>query len=226
MSYSSVYVFRQCSRQECQFRFPAESANQRAEICPKCGAETGVVENVSPQPPFPMPPGSHPAGIFEALLDNIRSIFNVGTIFRSAEGAGFRGLHLCGITPTPDHPKLAKTALGAESCLSWTYAPNALTVARQLKESGAVLWALECTPDADPFFSILAEKTVKPIVLIVGNEVVGVDPGLIALCDRVAWLPMQGRKESLNVAVGVHRQLHPYRTVRQKLFRSFTHFTH
>jgi 23S rRNA (guanosine2251-2'-O)-methyltransferase len=201
MSHSSVYVFRQCSQPECQFRFPAESSNQRAGICPKCGAETCVVENVSPQPPFSVPAGSQPAGIFEALLDNIRSIYNVGTIFRSAEGAGFRGLHLCGITPTPDHPKLSKTALGAEACLHWTYAPNALTVARQLKESGALLWALECTPTALPFFSMVSDKPDKPIVLIVGNEVVGVDPGLIALCDRVAWLPMQGRKESLNVAV-------------------------
>ncbi len=199
MSFAAQYVFRQCTRPSCQFRFPTELANRRAEYCPKCGAETLIVAQVTPQPQRSIPA---PAGLqLEGLLDNIRSLFNVGAIFRSAEGAGFSSLHLCGITPTPDHPKLAKTALGAESCLQWTYTPNALAAARSLKEGGAILWALECTGDARPLFDILAERPAGRLVLVAGNEVVGVDPGLMAMCDRVVMLPMQGQKESLNVAV-------------------------
>ncbi len=201
MPFAARYVFRQCTRPSCQFRFPVESANRRAENCPKCGGETRVVAQVEPQP---LRSDTAPARVdlrLEGLLDNVRSIFNVGAIFRSAEGAGFASLHLCGITPTPEHPKLAKTALGAETCLPWTHAPNALAAAQHLKEQGAVLWALECTREAQPLYTLLSDRPAGRLVLIVGNEVAGVDPGLIALCDRVAWLPMQGHKESLNVAV-------------------------
>jgi 23S rRNA (guanosine2251-2'-O)-methyltransferase len=195
------FVMRQCTRPACQFRFPAESTNRHAAFCPKCGAETEFSAEVQPQPAFPSQPLTPTNGISEALLDNIRSIYNVGTIFRTAEGAGFRHLYLCGITPTPDHPKLTKTALGAESCLTWTYAPNALDVARRLKAEGYELWALEYTRNAISLFDPRLEPPSRSVILIFGNEVVGVDPALLALCDRVIWIPMGGQKESLNVAV-------------------------
>jgi tRNA G18 (ribose-2'-O)-methylase SpoU len=197
----SRFVIRQCSRPTCEFRFPVEIENKRAAACPKCGAETIIAVEIRPQPPFQekepclqMPP-------LEALLDNIRSTFNVGAIFRTAESAGFRHLYLCGITPTPAHPKIGKTALGAEENLAWTYSNNSLTTAKKMRDAGKQLWALEFSPQAVSLFEAVRERPVSPLVLVAGNERTGVDPDLLALCDRVIWIPMQGQKESLNVAV-------------------------
>ena len=125
----------------------------------------------------------------------------LGAIFRTADGAGFRNIHLCGITPTPDHPKIGKTALGAENILPWICHRNSLQAARKLKKEGAVLWALENSPNSVSFYQAIVDIPEAPLVLIVGNERAGVDPELLALCDQVLWLPMHGIKESLNVAV-------------------------
>jgi 23S rRNA (guanosine2251-2'-O)-methyltransferase len=135
----------------------------------------------------------------EALLDNIRSIYNVGSMLRTADGAGLRHLHLCGITPPPDHPKIAKTALGAEQAVGWTRYANGLETAVSLQQRGYQLWALEGAPDAQPLLAT-AVPPHAPILLIVGNELAGVDPGILAVCDKVLYIPMQGLKHSLNVA--------------------------
>jgi tRNA G18 (ribose-2'-O)-methylase SpoU len=139
--------------------------------------------------------------VLQALLDNIRSSFNVGAMFRTADGAGVSHLHLCGITPAPDHPKVAKTALGAEYSVPWTQYWDALEAAASLKQGGFELWALEGGPRAESIFEVTEELPDKPLLLVVGNEVSGVDPGLLALCERVVSIPMQGAKQSLNVAV-------------------------
>jgi len=136
----------------------------------------------------------------QALLDNVRSTFNVGSIFRSADGAGLQHLYLCGITPTPDHPKLAKTALGAESNVPWSQHRNALDLAAMLQAQGYQLWALETTATALPL-QAAPPLPAKGVVLVVGNEVTGVDPALLARCTQVVALPMDGQKRSLNVAV-------------------------
>jgi tRNA G18 (ribose-2'-O)-methylase SpoU len=133
----------------------------------------------------------------EVLVDNVRSLYNVGAIFRTADGAGIRRLHLCGITPTPENPKLAKTALGAEESVAWRYWPNALEAAQALQADGAYLMALERTPAALLLQS--AQPTPKTL-LIVGNEVAGVDPAILDLADVCIAIPMAGRKRSLNVA--------------------------
>ena len=137
----------------------------------------------------------------EVLLDNIRSVYNVGAMFRTADGAGVAHLHLCGITAPPTHPKLAKTALGAESNLPWTQWRNGVETAVSLQQQQYQLWALESMPDAEPLFTARLTDPQRPILFIVGNEKVGVDPDILARCDRVFSLPMQGVKESLNVAV-------------------------
>ena len=136
----------------------------------------------------------------EALLDNIRSVYNVGSIFRTADGAGLRHLHLCGITPPPDHPKTAKTALGAERAVAWTQYRNGLDTAVSLQSRGCQLWAIEDSPLADSLFAAPVLPDDPPIVLIVGNEIAGIDPEILARCDRVLHIPMQGQKKSLNVA--------------------------
>ena len=123
-------------------------------------------------------------------------------MFRSADGAGLEHLYLCGITGSPENPRLAKTALGAEQSMPWSSHPNAMDLALRLKEEGFNLWALERTAKSSlirdfPSLNIVSQR----VVLIVGNERAGVDPGLLALCNRVIEVPMAGGKGSLNAAV-------------------------
>jgi tRNA G18 (ribose-2'-O)-methylase SpoU len=143
--------------------------------------------------------------ILEAVLDNVRSIRNVGSMFRTADGAGITHLHLCGITPTPEHQGLRKTALGAERAVPWSYHPNARQAAGQLREQGKRLWAIDGGPSATSLFDpALATKTLaaaEPIALVFGHEVSGVDPEVTRLCERVIEIPMFGTKNSLNVSV-------------------------
>jgi 23S rRNA (guanosine2251-2'-O)-methyltransferase len=137
----------------------------------------------------------------EVLVDNIRSTFNLGAMFRTADGAGIGHLYLCGITPSPDNPKVSKTALGAEYAVPWTYSPNGFQTASELLQNGKRLWALEIKPDAVPLFDALQDLDSHPLVLVVGNEVAGIDPGILNLCERSIYIPMQGYKRSLNVAI-------------------------
>ena len=145
----------------------------------------------------PPPAGNH----LEALLDNVRSAWNVGSIFRSADGAGIARLHLCGITPTPESAALGKTGLGAEKSLPWVYARDSYAAAQSLREQGMCLWALEHDPRASPIQEFRSAQADRPVVLVVGNEVCGVDPEILDLCERVWFIPMQGAKRSFNVAV-------------------------
>ena len=193
------FQMRQCDQPTCRFRFPVPVASDKGEVCPRCGATTReVTEPFTGQRPERVRNGEGPA--VEALLDNVRSIFNVGSIFRTADGAGIGPLHLCGITATPDHRKLAKTALGAETAVSWRYNSNGVDAAEALRADGRQLWALESSERSDALFDVRREPAGAPIVLVVGNERAGVDPGILALCDRIVELPMQGAKTSLNVA--------------------------
>ena len=137
----------------------------------------------------------------EALLDNIRSLYNVGSMFRSSDGAGVSRLYLCGMTPTPENPRLAKTALGAQDSVPWTYRRNGLMTAVSLKQSGKRLWALEGGPGSVPLSHALKDLDGPPLVLIVGNEVSGVDPAVLDQCDRIFHIPMTGVKSCLNAAV-------------------------
>jgi tRNA G18 (ribose-2'-O)-methylase SpoU len=137
----------------------------------------------------------------EALLDNIRSAWNVGAMFRSADGAGFTRLHLCGITPTPEIPAVGKTALGAELSLPWEWAPDGVVKAGELHDQGCHLWALEQDPRSVSIYDCIGYLPGGRLVLVVGNEVCGVDPGILELCQRVVHIPMRGAKRSLNAAV-------------------------
>jgi tRNA G18 (ribose-2'-O)-methylase SpoU len=195
----SFYQIRQCINPACGLRYPLVEAHPLGERCPLCLGETQVASQrplnleAAPSPP-------PPARIrLEALLDNVRSAWNVGAIFRTADGLGVEKLHLCGITPTPANPSVAKTALGAEKTIPWTTSKNALTAALALQAAGAQLWALEQDERAVPLAAPSAES--GKIVLIVGNEVTGVDPALLDLCERIAFIPMRGQKRSLNVEV-------------------------
>jgi len=133
-----------------------------------------------------------------ALLDNIRSVWNVGSIFRTADAAGLGGLYLCGMTATPPRKDMEKTALGATLSVPWDYHQEALDAARQVKEQGLTLVALEQSEQSQGW-----EDFVFPFphCFVVGHEVQGVSPEILDLADQVVEIPMAGIKHSLNVAV-------------------------
>ena len=137
---------------------------------------------------------------FSVVLDNIRSAWNVGSILRSAEGFGFTHAYLCGITPTPANDAVKKTSLGAEDSVPWTSHKDALKVVEKLKLQGDRIAALEEHENAIPLIKGL-KKSTNPTVLIVGNEITGIDPDLIDLCDEIYHIPMLGEKKSFNVAI-------------------------
>jgi tRNA G18 (ribose-2'-O)-methylase SpoU len=122
-------------------------------------------------------------------------------MFRTADGTQLQHLYLCGITPTPIHPTVERTALGAENTSPWDYHGNALDLANKLISAGYRLWVLEDIPGAASLYDVFIDTDPRPILLIVGNEVCGVDPGLIKLAERMISIPMMGKKRSYNVAV-------------------------
>jgi 23S rRNA (guanosine2251-2'-O)-methyltransferase len=191
----------QCTRDTCQLRFSLLVSDYFDGRCPQCRAPVLVAGL-----PYGRQTVSHalvdaPGPPLEVLLDNIRSAWNVGSMLRSADGAGVRRVHLCGVSASPENPKVAKTALGAQHSLPWQYAADGVRQAYSLKDAGLRLWALEGGERAVSLFDLRTEIPGPPLVLVAGNELTGVDPGLLELCERVVSLPMAGVKGSLNVAV-------------------------
>lgn len=133
------------------------------------------------------------------LLDNIRSLYNVGSIFRSADGARVRELILTGYTPTPPRREIEKTALGATSTVPWRYERDPLAAAAAAKRSGTRLCVVEHTDSSRPYDTLGAGDL--PICLVIGNEITGIKPELIAAADIAVEIPMYGMKQSLNAAV-------------------------
>jgi 23S rRNA (guanosine2251-2'-O)-methyltransferase len=139
---------------------------------------------------------------FCALLEDIRSLWNVGSIFRSADGAGFGHLFLCGITGTPPNKAIAKTSLGAEEHVVWEHHSHPLEVLPRLATEGVQIVVLERAENSVELAAALEQDRLRtPLCLVVGNEVAGVSIETLARADVVCHLPMHGVKSSLNVAV-------------------------
>jgi tRNA G18 (ribose-2'-O)-methylase SpoU len=139
---------------------------------------------------------------FSALLEDIRSLWNVGSIFRSADGAGFEKLYLCGITGSPPRKEIAKTSLGAEEAIAWEHHAGALDILPALISAGVQIVALEKTEASVPLRNALEQGKLRaPVCLVVGNEVSGVSAEALGRAEHVCHLPMRGAKSSLNVAV-------------------------
>jgi len=132
------------------------------------------------------------------ICDNIRSLYNVGSIFRTSDSVGVSKIWLCGITGTPHQSGLKKVSLGAEESVAWEYAKNAWQAADKLKKQGYQIVALELTKDS---IDVRMFKSKRKLALIVGNEVSGVAPALLKRSDAIVHIPMKGIKESLNVSV-------------------------
>lgn len=196
------YEFRQCTNPACQLRFPIDITQHRGDFCPRCGSPLTFQRNAISYELNKLGFGKAGRSI-SVILDNIRSVFNVGSLFRTSDAVGVKELYLCGITPSPnEHADIQKTALGAELSVPWQYHPNALNLALTLHEQGYHLIALESAPQAVPLYQFrIDDKDQRPIILIIGNERAGVDPGVMEICESVIALPMLGEKRSLNVAV-------------------------
>lgn len=133
------------------------------------------------------------------VLDSIRSSYNVGSIFRTSDGAMIEKLYLCGYTPHPPKKEVLKTALGSQDSVSWEYVKDAKEVITTLKQKGIKICALELTDKSKKYYELT--KNNFPLCLIVGNEITGVSQDLLDLCDCSIEIPQYGIKQSLNVAV-------------------------
>lgn len=132
------------------------------------------------------------------ILNDIRSLHNVGSIFRSCDGVGVEKLWLCGITGYPPNRQIAKIALGAECRVPWEYRENVLALVGELKRAGYRIVLLEQTSVSIPFDEF---KPNAPVCLILGNEIDGVSQGILPYCDAAIEIEMAGVKNSLNVSV-------------------------
>jgi 23S rRNA (guanosine2251-2'-O)-methyltransferase len=131
------------------------------------------------------------------LLDNVRSMYNVGAFFRAADGVALEKLCLGGITAYPPKKAISKTALGAENTVPWQHDWDVLHMARSLRRLGFSLAAIETSPQAVDLFDW---QPVFPVCVAFGNEVDGLHPELISMADAHVRIPMLGQKHSLNVA--------------------------
>ncbi len=143
-------------------------------------------------------PGSvkHPVVL---MLHNIRSMWNVGSMFRTADAAGIEKIILSGYTATPPRKEIDKTALGAQNTVVWDYFADPLEALKSMKREGVRICGLEIAEGSRPYTTI--NPSDFPICLIVGNEVDGLEEELLELCDEVLEIPQYGTKHSLNVAV-------------------------
>ena len=133
------------------------------------------------------------------VVDNVRSIHNVGSIFRTSDAALVEKIYLTGISGTPENRALHKTALGAQDTVEWTYEKDAVALVRRLKALGYTMAALEITDQ--PTLPDVLEEHHFPLCLIVGNELFGVSESLIAEVDLALEIPQFGAKQSLNASV-------------------------
>ncbi len=136
------------------------------------------------------------------VLDNLRSALNVGSAFRTADAFALKKIYLCGITATPPHREILKTALGATETVDWAYAKDATAAVLSLKKDGFKVWAIEQTTGSLALQDFDFQGDMK-IAIVFGNEVSGVEDSTLAVCDGCLEIPQFGTKHSLNVAVCV-----------------------
>jgi len=133
------------------------------------------------------------------VLDNIRSMHNVGSVFRTADAFLAEGICLCGYTPQPPHRDIHKTALGATDTVQWNYFPSAMEAITSLKQQGYALYAVEQAEGSIPLGAFTPAH--QKIAVIFGNEVEGVNARLLEHCDGCIEIPQFGTKHSLNISV-------------------------
>lgn len=138
------------------------------------------------------------------FLPDIRSGWNIGSFFRTADSLGIEHVFLSGITPYPPHKEISKTALDADVFVSWTYFSNSLEGLQELKKQNIRLIAMELVDKAQNIleydFSQYKQRN-EAMCLVMGNEISGVSSEILEICDDVVYIPMQGKKQSMNVSI-------------------------
>lgn len=137
---------------------------------------------------------------FVVILDNVRSLHNVGSVFRTADAFLVEAVYLCGITSTPPHAEIHKTALGAENTVEWKYYEHTIQLVEELKAQGYTVFAIEQTQGSTMLPDLKLDKS-KKYAVILGNEVKGVQQSVVDICDGCIEIPQFGTKHSLNVSV-------------------------
>jgi len=149
--------------------------------------------------PDPIRHASLPKHPIVVVLDNIRSMHNVGSIFRTSDAVRLEKLVLAGITPTPEDPRMHRTALGAQDSVPWEKAESTGAAVRRLRSEGYTIAVLEITDQPSAPSDLTA--AAFPLALVLGNEIEGVDDDVISIADLAIELPQFGIKQSLNVSV-------------------------
>ncbi len=134
------------------------------------------------------------------VLDHVRSLNNVGSVFRTSDAFRVEAIYLCGITACPPHAEIHKTALGAEESVDWLYFKDTMEAVEKLKAEGYVVCAIEQAEGSTMLDKLLLDKT-KKYAVILGNEVKGVQQNVVDNCDMCVEIPQYGTKHSLNVSV-------------------------
>ena len=136
------------------------------------------------------------------VLDNVRSLNNIGSVFRTSDAFRVEHIALCGITATPPHREIHKTALGAEESVDWSYHEDTVECVKELKGQGYKIYAVEIAHDSIKLGIGNEELGIdgKPLALILGNEIEGVQEEVMELCDGFLEIPQSGTKHSLNVS--------------------------
>jgi len=188
-SKGTIFDARQASEPGATNDTDSASGGIDTTIAPNGSSGTGAIIAVSERKVY-------------ALLDDLRSLHNVGSIFRTADAFSFERIFLSGITGTPEQSAVQKTSLSAEAHVAWQYSASALAVVRQLQGQGVHIVSLEKTSRSVELGRLSTDAPFnRPVCLVVGNEVSGVSEEVLAASDYVYHIPMLGTKESLNVAV-------------------------
>ncbi|SJZ52068.1 SpoU rRNA Methylase family protein [Chitinophaga eiseniae] len=134
------------------------------------------------------------------VLDNVRSMHNVGSVFRTADAFLLQGIVLCGYTPVPPHRDINKTALGATETVDWQYFPTTMEAVEALKNAGYRIMTIEQAAGS-VMLDAFVPPASQPLALVFGNEVSGVDAGVMKIADGCIEIPQSGMKHSLNISV-------------------------
>lgn len=140
------------------------------------------------------------------VLDNVRSMHNVGSVFRTADAFLIEAMALCGVTPQPPHRDIQKTALGATETVEWKYYASTTEAVQFYKEQGYSIWAVEQVDNSVQLDGVTVEllfnaSNLNKVAVVFGNEVSGVDEAVLKLCDGSIEIPQSGTKHSLNISV-------------------------
>lgn len=199
----SYAVVRECQNPKCNLRFPDTCDLDVSILCPICGSAAVIKESIDLTNDC-RDNNWKPFNEFTLILDNVRSVYNVGAIFRTAVGLGLNHVYLCGITPTPNHKNFTKTSLGAENFIIWEKSLNCVEQCKSLKKIGYQLFSIESTAESISLLNIKKNNLGdNKIAIIVGNEITGIDPKVISLSDLVISIPISGINKSFNVTTAL-----------------------